>query len=91
MKSLPRQPIRRASIASKVQELAKKFKHYVEKSMKEQPIELRTAAQRGLVPRKDEAAEHLAQARRHFESALNEAKGLEPANGPQTPLRKGEV
>jgi ElaB/YqjD/DUF883 family membrane-anchored ribosome-binding protein len=44
MKSLPRQPIRRASIARKVQELAKKFKHYVEKSMKEQPMATLAAA-----------------------------------------------
>jgi hypothetical protein len=43
---------------------------------------------KGLILRKDEASEHLAQARRHLETALNEAKGAEPPNGPQTPLRK---
>jgi hypothetical protein len=48
------------------------------KSLHEMANELRTAAR-------------MAQARRHFENALNEAKGLEPANGAQTPLRKGEV
>jgi hypothetical protein len=54
--------------------------------------ELRNAARKGLILRKDEASKHLAQARRHLEAALNEAKGVEPANGPQTPLRKeGEV
>ena len=41
---------------------------------------------------KEEAAEHLAQALRHLQDALGEAKGLEPPHGPQTPLRKeGEV
>jgi hypothetical protein len=42
--------------------------------------------------RKDEASAHLAEARRHLEKAMNEAKGIEPTNGPQAPLRKdGEV
>jgi hypothetical protein len=45
-----------------------------------------------LILRRDEASAHLAEARRHLEQAMNEAKGTEPANGPQTPLRKeGEV
>lgn len=62
------------------------------KSLHEMENELRNAARKGLILRKDEASEHLAQARRHLETALNEAKGVEPANGPQTPLRKeGEV
>jgi hypothetical protein len=62
------------------------------KSLHEMENELRNAARKGLILRKDEATEHLAQARRHLEGALNEAKGVEPANGPQTPLRKeGEV
>jgi hypothetical protein len=54
--------------------------------------ELRNAARNGLILRKDEASAHLAEARRHLEKAMNEAKGIKPANGPQTPLRKeGEV
>jgi hypothetical protein len=62
------------------------------KSLHEMENELRNAARKGLILRKDEASEHLAQARRHLETALNEAKGVEPANGPQTPLRKeGEI
>jgi len=62
------------------------------KSLHEMENELRNAARKGLILRKDEASEHLAQARRHLETALNEAKGAEAANGPQTPLRKdGEV
>ena len=62
------------------------------KSLHKMENELRNAARKGLILRKDEASEHLAQARRHLETALNEAKGVEPANGPQTPLRKeGEV
>jgi hypothetical protein len=52
--------------------------------------ELRNAARNGLILRKDEASAHLAEARWHLE--MNEAKGIEPANGPQTHLRKdGEV
>jgi hypothetical protein len=58
------------------------------KSLYEMENELRNAARKGFVLRRDEAAEHLAQARRHLESALNEATGVEPPNGPQTPLRK---
>ena len=54
--------------------------------------ELRNAARKGLILRREEASEHLARARQHLERALNEAKGVEPADGPQTPLRKeGEV
>ena len=54
--------------------------------------ELRSAARNGLILRKDEASAHLAEARRHLEQAMNEAKGVEPPNGPQTPLRKeGEI
>jgi hypothetical protein len=48
--------------------------------------ELRSAARIGLILRKDEASAHLAEARRHLEKAMNQ--GIEPANGPQTPLRK---
>jgi hypothetical protein len=62
------------------------------KSLHEMENELRQAARKGLILRKDEAAEHLAQARRHLQVALSEAKGIEPPNGPETPLRKeGEV
>jgi hypothetical protein len=62
------------------------------KSLHEMENELRNAARKGLVLRNEEAAEHLAQARRHLQNALGEAKGLEPPDGPQTPLRKeGEV
>jgi hypothetical protein len=62
------------------------------KSLWHMENELRTAARNGLILRKDEASAHLAEARRHLEQAMNEAKGVEPANGPQTPLRKdGEV
>ena len=62
------------------------------KSLHEMENELRNAARKGLILRKDEATEHLAQARRHLEAVLNEARGVEPPNGPQTPVRKeGEV
>jgi hypothetical protein len=62
------------------------------KSLWHMENELRNAARNGLILRKDEASAHLAEARRHLEEAMNEAKGIEPANGPQTPLRKeGEV
>jgi hypothetical protein len=62
------------------------------KSLWHMENELRNAARNGLILRKDEASAHLAEARRHLEQAMNEAKGIEPANGPQTPLRKeGEV
>ena len=58
------------------------------KSLWEMENELRSAARNGLILRKDEASTHLAEARRHLEKAMNEAKGIEPANGPQTPLQK---
>ena len=62
------------------------------KSLHQMETELRSAARKGLILRKEEASEHLAQARRHLENALNEARGVEPLNGPQTPVRKeGEV
>ena len=62
------------------------------KSLWHMENELRNAARNGLILRKDEASAHLAEARRHLEKAMNEAKGIEPANGPQTPLRKeGEI
>ena len=46
--------------------------------------ELRSAARNGLLLHKDEASAHLAEARRHLEQVVNEAKGIEPANGAQT-------
>ena len=50
--------------------------------------ELRRAARHGLIFRWAEACEHLSQARGHLEQAMREAKGEEPPDGPQTPLRK---
>ena len=44
------------------------------KSLHEMENEIRNAARKGLILRKDEAAEHLAQARRHLQDALREAK-----------------
>lgn len=62
------------------------------KSLHEMENELRHAARKGLILRKDEAADHFAQARRHLQDVLSEAKGVEPPNGPQTPVRKeGEI
>ena len=62
------------------------------KSLHEMENELRNAARKGLILRKDEAAEHLSEARRHLQQALSEGKGVEPPDGPQTSLRKeGEV
>ena len=62
------------------------------KSLWDMENELRSAARNGLILRKDEASAHLAEARRHLEKAMNEAKGIKPASGPQTPLRKeGEI
>jgi hypothetical protein len=62
------------------------------RSLHQMENELRSAARQGLVLRKDEATEHLAEARRLLEKAVNEARGVEPPDGPQTPLRKeGEV
>jgi hypothetical protein len=52
--------------------------------------ELRSAARNGLILRKDEASAHLAEARRHLEQAMNEAKGTAtaPASGSQGSLHK---
>jgi hypothetical protein len=47
--------------------------------------EPRSAARNCLILRKDEASAHLAG---HAGILMNAAKGIEPANGPQTPLRK---
>ena len=54
--------------------------------------ELRSSARNGLILRKNEALNHLSEARRHFEEALNATKGVEPPQGPKAPLRKdGEL
>ena len=45
------------------------------KSLWHMENELRTAAQQGVMMRKDEAATHLAEARRHLELALSDARG----------------
>lgn len=58
------------------------------KSLWHMENELRSAARNGLILRKDEASVHLAEARRHLENAMNEAKGLKTPGGPQTPLPK---
>jgi hypothetical protein len=62
------------------------------KSLWEMENELRNSARNGLFLRRDDAANHLAEARRHFEEALQAIKGVPPADRPQTPLSKdGEV
>jgi len=58
------------------------------KSLYHMENELRRAARNGLILRNEQATEHLAAARRHLDEAMKEAKGQEPPNGPQTPLRK---
>jgi hypothetical protein len=62
------------------------------KSLWDMENELRSAARNGLILRTDEASTHLAKARQHLKAAMNGAKGIEPADGPETPLRKeGEI
>ena len=62
------------------------------KSLWHMENELRSSARQAIFPRKDEAAAHLGEARRHLEEAWKAARGDEPPNGPQTPLRKeGEI
>lgn len=58
------------------------------KSLYHMENELRSSARNGLILRKDEALHHLTEARRHFEEALKSANGVEPPDGPKTPLRK---
>ena len=58
------------------------------KSLYQMENELRDATRNGLILRKEKATEHLAEARRHLEQAMNDAKGVEPPDGPQTPVRK---
>lgn len=48
------------------------------KSLWQMENELRNAARNGLILRKDEASTHLAEARRHLENAMREAKGIKP-------------
>ena len=62
------------------------------KSLYHMENELRSSARNGLILRKDEALKHLTEARRHFEEALQAAKGVEPPDRPKTPLRmEGEI
>ena len=63
------------------------------KSLWHMENELRTAARQGVMLRKDDAATHLAEARRHLELALSSArgdpaKGGEPAKVGAEPVRK---
>ena len=58
------------------------------KSLHHMETELRNAARSGLVLNRQKASEHLAEARRHLQETLKAAHGVEPANGPQTPVRK---
>ena len=58
------------------------------KSLHSMENELRKAARSGLVLNREQACEHLAEARRHLTSLLNAARGVEPADGPQTSARK---
>jgi hypothetical protein len=58
------------------------------KSLWHMENELRSAARNGLILRKDEASVHLAEARKHLENAMNEAKGLKTPTGPEAPQRK---
>jgi hypothetical protein len=51
------------------------------KSLWHMENELRNAVRNGLILRKDEASAHLAEARRHLEQAVNEAKGIERQTG----------
>ena len=62
------------------------------KFLYEMENELRDAARNGIILRNEKATEHLAAARKHLDDLMGMAQGEEPANGPQTPLRKeGEV
>ena len=67
--------------------LLDKIPHWL-KSLYQMENELRDAARNGIILRKEKATEHLAEARRHLEQAMNEAKGIEPPAGPQTPVPK---
>jgi hypothetical protein len=59
------------------------------KSLHEMENELREAARSGLIARKDEASQHLVEARRHLENAMREARGEEPPNGPPDQTSQG--
>jgi hypothetical protein len=53
--------------------------------------ELRDATRKGL-RRREQMMDQLSQARQQLQEALDEAKGVEPPDGPRTSLRKeGEV
>jgi hypothetical protein len=54
--------------------------------------ELRDATRKGLLRRREQMMDQLSQARQQLQEALDEAKGVEPPDGPRTSLRKeGEV
>ena len=55
------------------------------KSLYEMETALRNAARSGVVLQKDKASEHLAEARRHLEDALRDAKGAPPPGERQKP------
>jgi hypothetical protein len=63
------------------------------KSLWHMENELRTAAQQGVMLRRDEAATHVAEARRHLELALSSARGEPtPAVVAAAPVRmEGEL
>ena len=67
--------------------LVDKLPHWL-RSLWHMENELRNSARKGLLLRKDEAATHLAEARRHFREALNPRKGDAPPDGPQTPCAR---
>ena len=58
------------------------------KSLWQMENELRNAARNGLILRKDEASTHLAEARRHLENAMNEAKGIKPPGTQQAAVQE---
>jgi hypothetical protein len=60
------------------------------KSLWHMENELRTAAQQGVMLRKDEAATHLAEARRHLELALSSARGESAPVGAEPVRKEGE-
>jgi hypothetical protein len=59
------------------------------KSLWDMENELRNAARTGLFLRKDEAAAHLAEARRHLDDAWRSVQGAGPIAGPRPP-EKGD-
>ena len=68
-------------------DLLDKFPEWA-KSLWHMENELRSSAVSGVLLRKDEAAGHLAEARRHLEEAIKSVRGGGPPDSPQTPTRK---